>query len=103
MFVSEMFGVAGTAIVIAGYVPQVRHLVKEHCSAGISVPAFALWCASSTMFLVHAIMIRDAIFISLQALNTCANAVILFYARRYRDQFCPIHGGRVHRRGSTNL
>src|SRR4051794_7715831 len=40
MAVSQLPGIVGTLIVIAGYVPQVRHLIKEHCSAGVSTPAF---------------------------------------------------------------
>jgi uncharacterized protein with PQ loop repeat len=49
-------------MVVAGYVPQVRHPIKEHCSAGVSTPAFVLWCSSSLLFLVHAVVIGDAIF-----------------------------------------
>jgi uncharacterized protein with PQ loop repeat len=59
-FATQLFGVVGTLTVIAGYVPQVRHLIKEHCSAGVSTQAFVLWCSSSLLFLIHALMIHDA-------------------------------------------
>ena len=36
MSVFELLGVAGIAISMLAYVPQVVHLGREHCSAGIS-------------------------------------------------------------------
>jgi len=93
MALSQLAGIVGTLVVIAGYVPQVRHLIKEHCSAGVSTPAFALWCSSSVLFLVHAVAIGDAVFVYVQLLNLVANGLVVFYARRYRGRFCPIHGG----------
>ena len=99
MPVTEILGAIGTMLVIAGYVPQVRHLAKEHCSAGISLPAFLLWCASSILFLIHAVVIRDPAFISVQIVSLAANGLIAFYARRYQGQFCPTHGGLRGQRG----
>src|ERR1043166_6346849 len=95
MPVSQLLGIVGTLMVVAGYVPQVRHLIKEHCSAGVSTPAFVLWCSSSLLFLVHAVMIRDAVFVSVQILSRAANGTVVFYSRQYRGQFCPIHGGAI--------
>ena len=95
MPLSQLLGVVGTVMVVLGYVPQVRHLIKEHCSAGVSTPAFALWCSSSLLFLVHAVVIGDAVFISVQVLSLVANGFVVFYSRRYRGQFCPIHGGAL--------
>ncbi len=93
MPVSQLPGAVGTIMVVAGYVPQVHHLIKEHCSAGVSTPAFALWCSSSLLFLVHAIVLRDAVFVSVQILSLVANGFVVFYSMRYRGHFCPIHGG----------
>jgi PQ loop repeat len=39
MRLSQLLGLAGTGIVAAAYIPQIRHLIKEHCSAGISMIA----------------------------------------------------------------
>jgi hypothetical protein len=30
-------------LVIVGYIPQIVHLIREHCTAGISILAFSLW------------------------------------------------------------
>src|SRR5688572_12741403 len=61
---SEGLGMMATGLVIAGYVPQIGHLIKERCTAGISVPAFLVWCVASTLFLVHAALIDDSVFAS---------------------------------------
>ena len=56
---SHVFGFVGTGLVIVGYIPQIVHLIKEHCTAGISIPAFSLWCGASFLFMIHAAVIRD--------------------------------------------
>ena len=56
MSLSQLLGFLGTAIVAAAYIPRIHHLVKEHCSAGISMNAYSLWCVASILFLVHAAM-----------------------------------------------
>jgi hypothetical protein len=42
MSMLEMLGVAGIAISVLAYVPQVVHLGREHCSAGVSRRAWAM-------------------------------------------------------------
>ena len=42
MTLSQILGFAGTALVIAGYIPQIVRLIKERCTAGINIPAFSL-------------------------------------------------------------
>src|SRR6185295_11989487 len=61
MTTSQLLGFAGTGLVIGGYIPQIVHLVKERCTAGISISAFSLWCAASLLFLIHATIIGDAV------------------------------------------
>jgi hypothetical protein len=38
----EVLGVLGIAISVATYVPQVIHLGREHCSAGVSSHAWTM-------------------------------------------------------------
>ena len=66
MTTTQILGFVGTGLVIVGYIPQVVHLIKERCTAGISVAAFSLWCAASLLFLIHAAVIRDAVFVVVQ-------------------------------------
>lgn len=89
--VSEILGFAGTAVVAIAYVPQIVHLHREHCSAGISLKAYSLWCVSSALFLVHAVMIRDAVFTGVQVINLAAVAIITILVRKYGRHVCATH------------
>jgi uncharacterized protein with PQ loop repeat len=91
MTISPVLGVVATALVIAGYLPQVVHVIRERCTAGISTLAFAVWWCASLLFLVHAVMIGDAVFISVQAVNLTAGGVIVWFAKKYEGQVCPFH------------
>src|SRR5262247_2658219 len=57
-FMLDSFGYAGTAVMIAAHAPQIWHLCRERCSAGISVRAYALWIGGSLLFLGHAMVIK---------------------------------------------
>ena len=86
-----ILGVVGTGLVIVGYIPQIVHLIKERCTAGISVAAFSLWCTASLLFLIHAAVIRDGVFIGVQTVNLVAGGLIVVFCRRYEGQVCPFH------------
>lgn len=88
---SQMFGLVGTVLVIVGYAPQVFHMVKERCTAGISIPACALWCSASLLFLIHATMIEDAVFVGVQIVNLVASGFIVWFSKRHEGEVCPTH------------
>jgi uncharacterized protein with PQ loop repeat len=88
---AEMVGLAGTGIAALAYIPQIRHLIKEHCSAGISIRAYSLWFLGALFFVTYAVVIRNAIFITAQVLNLASICVIVIYARRYQNGLCPLH------------
>ena len=91
MSLSQLLGFLGTTIVAAAYIPQIRHLVKEHCSAGISMNAYALWCVASIFFLIHGAMIRDVAFVFVQVVNLIAILAILICVKKYGRQMCLVH------------
>jgi uncharacterized protein with PQ loop repeat len=93
MSISQVSGFLGTGLVIAGYVPQLYHLTKERCSAGLSLPAFVVWCSASLLFLTHAVMIRDVVFVGVQIVNLAASGVIVVFCKKYDGQVCPFHTG----------
>lgn len=88
---SQILGFIGTALVVIAYLPQIIHLIKEHCSAGISLPAYAIWFVASCLLLTHALMIRDIVFVALQILNLVLMGMIFVYASRYRTGVCQSH------------
>ena len=91
MTTSETLGIVATGLVIVGYVPQIAHLISQHCTAGISISAFSLWCLASLLFLIHAAMIGDAVFVVVQAVNLVAGLLIVGFCTKYNGQVCPFH------------
>lgn len=90
--ISQALGFVGTGLVIVGYLPQIHHLIRERCTAGLSVPAFGLWSAASLVFLVHAAMINDLVFVGVQVVNLAAGGIIVACCWRYHGSTCAVHG-----------
>jgi uncharacterized protein with PQ loop repeat len=91
MTTSQVLGMVATGLVVGGYVPQIVHLVKERCTAGLSVAAFAVWCLASFLFLIHAVMIGDSVFMGVQTVNLVAGGLIVGFCRKYEGEVCPFH------------
>jgi hypothetical protein len=88
---TELAGFVGAALAGAAYVPQIWHLTKEHCSAGLSRVAFAVWLTASLLVTSHAIAIGAAVFIVLGTIQLVATALILIYSARYANSYCASH------------
>jgi uncharacterized protein with PQ loop repeat len=89
---SQLVGLSAAVIAGYAYLPQITHLVREHCSAGLSERAYALWLASSVLMTVHAVTIGSVVFVILGAQQVVSTAIVAFLCWRYRDQTCPSHG-----------
>jgi len=87
----EILGVAGIAMSMLAYLPQVVHLAKEHCSAGVSSKAWAMWLISSVLIGALAVHRHDPVFILLQVSSLASAAVILILGRKYRGLVCQTH------------
>ena len=99
---SQILGFVGTGLVIVGYFPQVFHMVRERCTAGISIPAFALWCSASSLFLIHATVIGDAVFVGVQIVNLMAGGFIVWFCKRHEGEVCPSHRETYSIAGKTS-
>jgi uncharacterized protein with PQ loop repeat len=84
--VFEIFGIVGIAISMLAYIPQVVHLVRKHCSAGVSGRV-----VSGVLVGALALHRRDPVFIMLQVSNLTSTAAIAFLAYRYRSRVCDQH------------
>jgi uncharacterized protein with PQ loop repeat len=84
-------GFIGTVIVIIAYMPQIVHLVRAQCSAGISLKAYALWLLSSFLLLGHAFNLNDDVFIALQSYQLGATVTIVVFAWKYKNSTCELH------------
>ena len=88
---TEIAGFAGAGLAGAAYVPQISHLIRARCSAGISRLAFEVWLLASVLTTARAIAIHAGVFIVLGGIQIVATALIMFYAARYKGAPCPIH------------
>ena len=100
--ISQVLGMLATGLVIAGYLPQIVHLIRQRCTAGISVLAFSMWCVAAFLFLIHAAAIGDEVFIAVQAVNFVAGGLIIWFSKRYEGQVCPFHREAYGRARSSN-
>jgi PQ loop repeat len=91
MTATEIAGFAGAGLSGAAYVPQISHLVRARCSAGISRLAFAAWLLASVLTTARAIAIGAAVFITLGGIQIVATTLIMLCAARYQDTPCPNH------------
>jgi uncharacterized protein with PQ loop repeat len=91
MTITEIAGFAGAGLAGAAYVPQISHLIRARCSAGISRLAFAAWLLSSVLITARAIAIGADVFVLLGGIQIVATALIMLYAVRYKDTPCPSH------------
>ena len=88
---SELIGLSGALLAGYAYLPQITHLVREQCSAGISRKAFALWFVASILMTIHALLLPAVVFIALGAIQIAAISAILIFSARYRGLACPFH------------
>ena len=88
---TEIAGFVGTGLAGAAYVPQISHLIRVRCSAGISRLAFAAWLLASLLTTTRAIAIRADVFVVLGGIQIVATALILLCAARYKNTRCPVH------------
>ena len=88
---TQIAGFAGAGLAGAAYVPQISHLIRARCSAGISRLAFGVWLLASVLVTARAIAIHAGVFIVLGGIQIVATTLIVAYAARYKDTPCPIH------------
>jgi hypothetical protein len=88
---TEIAGFAGAGLAGAAYVPQISHLIRARCSAGISRLAFEVWLLASLLTTARAIAIHAGVFIALGGIQIVATALIMLCATRYKDTLCPVH------------
>lgn len=91
MDISLVLGSLGVALALIAYIPQIRHLIREQCVAGLSQRAYMLWFAAAALLLVRAGWVQDVVFIVLQTLNVLTTGIILWYIVRYAGKTCPTH------------
>jgi hypothetical protein len=98
---TQIGGFVGAGLAGAAYLPQISHLIRARCSAGISRLAFGVWLVSSVLITARAVAIGAGVFIVLGAIQTVATALIVVFAARYKDTPCPVHRPRQPAAGTA--
>jgi hypothetical protein len=88
---TEIAGFAGAGLAGTAYIPQISHLIRARCSAGISRLAFEAWLLASVLTTARAIAIGAGVFIMLGGIQIVATALIMVCTIRYKDTPCPVH------------
>ena len=94
LIATQIGGFVGAGLAGAAYIPQISHLIRARCSAGISRLAFGVWLLSSLLITARAVAIGAGVFIVLGAIQIVATALIVVCAARYKDTSCPVHRPR---------
>ena len=87
----QMVGLFGAGLAGVAYVPQIWHLIRERCSAGLSRAAFATWLVASGLVTTNAVMTRSTVFIVLGTIQLTATTVIVVFTSKYAGSYCSIH------------
>lgn len=89
--VTEVAAFLGVGLAAAAYLPQILHLVRAHCAAGISRAAFGIWLLAAVLVTSHALATGAAVFVALGAVQIIATTIVLVYATRYASSYCAGH------------
>lgn len=87
----DIIGLTGALLAGYAYLPQITHLLRERCAAGISRGAFGLWLVASLLVTVNAVFIGSLVFTFLGLVQISATAVIWHYSGKYQGNYCPSH------------
>lgn len=87
----EFLAFIGTILVAIAYIPQIVHLITQHCAYGISVRAWLLWFIATLLILPHTIAVGDRVFIFLMLANLIAIFFIVFFSYFHQAKVCDAH------------
>lgn len=89
--IPDMLGLVGALISGVAYYPQIKHIITEHCSAGISLRAYGLWLSSSILITISAFYAQSTVFIVLGCVQTLATVLVVVFSRKYQSMACEFH------------
>jgi hypothetical protein len=88
---TEVAAFLGVGLAAAAYLPQILHLSRAHCSAGISRAASSMWLLAALLITSHAVATETRVFIALGLVQIIATAIVLVYATKYASSYCASH------------
>lgn len=79
-----MIGWIGVAFGLLVAPPQLWKILKTGETKGISLCTYAFLTCALMCYLIHAISIKDEVFITAQSINLVTNSIILWMLIRHR-------------------
>lgn len=86
-----LIALAGSLVSAAAYIPQILHLLRQHCVCGLSLKAWFAWLITTLLIVPHAVETEDTIFLVIQLMNALAIAFIFGFAFQHRNRLCRQH------------
>ena len=80
----QLIGWLGVAFGLLVAPPQLYKIIKTKTVNGISKLTYTFLCFALVCYLIHAINIRDAVFVTAQAVNIVINFTILVFLLRHK-------------------
>ena len=81
----QLIGWAGVAFGLLVAPPQLYKILRTKQTNGISLVTYTFLCLALVCYLVHAVFIKDAVFITAQAVNIVVNFTILVLLFRRKN------------------
>lgn len=86
--ITAVLGSIGTFLILIAYIPQIRHIYKEHCAGGVSTKAWYVWLVGTLLIFTYAIDTKDPLFITIQVVNLVAVITILASIHLFAKRVC---------------
>lgn len=85
----QILGVTGNALMVLGYVPQIRKIVITRKAEDISILTWLGYLTGDLCLLAYALLTNDGVFVSLFTLFTVGNVTLVVLTIKY---------GKIHLR-----
>lgn len=79
-----LIGIAGIIFGLMVAPPQLIKIIRSGKTDGISLHTYVFLVCAMVCYLIHAVAIKDAVFVVAQSLNLITNSIILVYLVRGR-------------------
>lgn len=89
----KWIGFFACAMIAVAYLPQLYHMYRAKCTAGVNKTAYFMWAVASLALCIYAVYISDVVFILLHGYQLAATTFIFILAVKNGDCKCEEHGG----------
>lgn len=81
----DLIGWVGVCIGVVVPLPQLYNIFRYNKVSGVSIGTYSLLVMAMACYLIHAINIRDAVFVVAQSINILTNGLVLIMLIKSRN------------------